>query len=171
MSKNQRNRPPTLKPASPVAAATAHQFLPQTQVVTTTEVQQYQGQIPHPDVLRGFDELMPGTAVRLVQWAEDEQKHRQALEVQAQAANIEAQKRQLDIAEYQSHSVFRSDLVGQICGVVVCLACIGGAVALALAGHTGVALALTAIPTGAVIYSFRGNLFAAKTKGQSPGGN
>ena len=42
---------------------------------------------------------MPGTAARLIQWADYEQAHRRRLESEAQAANIKAQQRQLAIAE------------------------------------------------------------------------
>ena len=132
------------------------------QQVVTTQVQQYSGQIPPPDLLRSFDDLLPGTAKRLIQWAEEEQNHRRRLESGAQAANIDAQQRQISIAQYQSRGVFRSDIVGQVFGLVVCLSCISGAVLLALNGQPTVAGALTIIPTGAVIYAFRGHLFAKK---------
>ena len=107
---NPKHPPPRQsQTASAVAAAT--QPLLQ-QVVTTTQVQQYSGQIPPPDLLRGFDDLLPGTAARLLQWADDEQMHRRRLESDAQAANIDAQRRQFSIADYQSKGVFRSDMVG-----------------------------------------------------------
>lgn len=146
---------------SQVAAAAKQAHSVQQQIVTT-ELQQYSGQIPPPDLLRGFDDLLPGTAARLIQWAEDEQQHRRHLEREAQASNIAAQQRQLTIAEYQSRSVFRSDLVGQVLGFAVCAACVAGAVWLAVQGQPGVAIALTVIPTGAVVMAFRNNLFSKK---------
>lgn len=160
MAKHRQPTPPNHAP-SQVAAAAA-QARPQTPTVITTELQQYSGQIPPPDLLRSFDALIPGTAARLIQWAEDEQAHRRRLESDAQAANIVAQQRQLAVNEYQSHGVFRSDMVGQLCGFAVCLACVAGVVWLGIAGQTGPAIALAAIPTGAVIMAFRSNLFAKK---------
>lgn len=122
----------------------------------------YQGLIPHPAILQQFDDLIPGTAARIIQWAEDEQHHRRGLERQAHEANIAAQQRQLAIAEAQSRAVFKSDLVGQVLGFVVCLACVGGAVWLAMQGHYWVAGTLAAIPTAAVIQAFRVGAFAKK---------
>jgi uncharacterized membrane protein len=166
MPKHQPKPPIPKPPVANALAAAAQQSLPShgqlQQQVLTTAVQQYSGQIPPPDLLRGFDELIPGTAARLIQWAEDEQAHRRSMEAEAQAANIDAQRHQLEIADRQSRSVFRSDILGQIFGFLVCAGCIAGAVALALNGQAGVAVALTVIPTGAVIYAFRGSLFAKK---------
>ena len=53
----------------------------------------YSGQVPPPEILEGFDRLVPGTAARIIAWAEEEQSHRHRLEHDAQAANIESQRR------------------------------------------------------------------------------
>jgi fatty acid desaturase len=83
--------------------------------------------------------------------AEEESLHRRDLEMKANDANISAQQYQLRIAEQQSRAVFRSDLLGQIAGFIVCLACIGAAVYLGLNGHDWLAGMLALIPTGALI--------------------
>lgn len=119
-----------------------------------TSSQVYEGPIPHPEILRQFDALVPGTAERLITLAEEESRHRRALENRAQEANVAAQQRQIGIGEYQSHAVFRSDIVGQAFGLTVCLACIAGAVFVGLQGHEWTAAALAAIPTAAVIRAF-----------------
>lgn len=53
---------------------------PNLQDVATAKVQtvttHYQGSVPHPDILRGFDAVVPGTAARLVKLAEEESAHR-----------------------------------------------------------------------------------------------
>lgn len=131
---------------------------PQQAIIERREA--YQGLIPPPVILQQFDELRPGTADRIIQWAEDEQHHRRTLEREAQAANIAAQQRQLSIAESQHRAVFRSDMLGQILGFVVCGACIAGSIWLAVQGHSGVAIALAAIPTAAVIQAFRSGVFS-----------
>lgn len=41
---------------------------PQGVVATKQEINHYQGPVPHPDILRGFDELVPGAAERLINW-------------------------------------------------------------------------------------------------------
>lgn len=145
-----------------VAAAAQQQMHHQLQPVVTTQVQQYSGQIPPPDLLKSFDDIIPGTAARLIQWAEDEQTHRRRLESDAQAANIAAQQRQLETTAAQVKGVLRSDLIGQVFGFLVCVVCVGGAIYLAVNGQPGVGAALTVIPTGAVIYAFRGQIFGKK---------
>jgi uncharacterized membrane protein len=126
------------------------QVTAQVQTVTT----HYQGIVPHPDVLRGLDEIVPGTAARLVKLAEEESLHRRELEIKANEANISAQQYQLRIAEQQSKAVFRSDLLGQIAGFIVCLACISASVYLGVNGHDWLAGTLALIPTGALIRAF-----------------
>lgn len=126
--------------------------------VTATAVQQtithYQGIVPHPDILRGLDEVVPGTAERLIRLAEEESNHRRELEIKANDANISAQQYQLQITEQQTQAVFRSDLVGQIAGLIVCLACIGGAIYLGINEHDELAGVLALIPTAALIRAF-----------------
>jgi uncharacterized membrane protein len=120
------------------------------QTVTT----HYQGIVPPPDILRGLDEVVPGAAARLIKLAEEESIHRRHLEMNANKANISAQQHQLRIADQQGKAVFRSDLIGQIAGLIVCLACIGAAIYLGLNGHDWLAGMLALIPTGALIRAF-----------------
>ncbi|AXW48142.1 DUF2335 domain-containing protein [Ralstonia solanacearum] len=137
------------------AAATTRTALPTPSFQQVQVAQQmYQGPIPHPSILEGFERLVPGSANRLIEMAEAESLHRRSLEDRAQAANIAGQEKQLFIAEYQSKVVFWSDTIGQIAGTVVSLACIAGAVWLAMNGHEVAAGALTAIPGAALIRSF-----------------
>lgn len=121
---------------------------------TQQTVTHYQGAIPHPDVLRGMDELVPGTAAKLIKLAEDESLHRRKLELMAIEANIAAQQGQLTLSSQQNKSVFRSDLIGQIAGFIVCVLSIVSAVFLGLEGHEGLAAAVAAIPTAAIIKAF-----------------
>jgi uncharacterized membrane protein len=114
----------------------------------------YEGAIPHPDILRGMDDLVPGTAARLIKLAEDESLHRRQLEVMAMEANVTAQHKQLDINCRQNRSVFRSDLIGQIAGFIVCVLSIVSAVFLGLEGHEWLAGTIAAIPTAAIIKAF-----------------
>ncbi|MBI3903041.1 MAG: DUF2335 domain-containing protein [Nitrosomonadales bacterium] len=143
---------------NPVANAVSGIFSqPQVQpinIAAGTQTQVYQGPIPPPEVLRGFDQLVPGTAERLINLAENESTHRRQMEKQAMDANISAQQSQLRIGEYQSKAVFRSDTIGQAAGLVVSLACIAGAVYLGANGHEVTAGVLAAIPTAAVIRAF-----------------
>ncbi len=104
-------------------------------------------------MLEQYDRLVPGAAERILQMAEAESKHRQSLEKAAQQANIENAKRELEIADYQSRAAFRSDLIGQVFGLLTSLACIAGAIYLA-ASQPWVAGLLAGIPSAAVIQAF-----------------
>ncbi|MBW8830611.1 MAG: DUF2335 domain-containing protein [Burkholderiales bacterium] len=118
-------------------------------------------------MLREFDAVLPGTAEKLIRWAEEESAHRRSMESSAQAANIMNQSRHLEIVHYQSRATFRSDFVGQICGFIVCIACVVGAIWMGALGHEVAAGALCAIPTAAVIQAFRVGLFK-KNKPSAP---
>lgn len=118
------------------------------------EMHHYEGAIPHPMILRQFNEIVIGSAERLVKLAEDESLHRREMQRKTLDANISAQQRDLDIRQTQAKAVFRSDLVGQIFGYTTCLACIGGAIYAAQIEQEALAIALTAMPTAALIKQF-----------------
>jgi uncharacterized membrane protein len=44
------------------------------------QVSSYSGPIPPPELLKMFDEIDPGRAARLMDWAEDQSRHRMGLE-------------------------------------------------------------------------------------------
>lgn len=123
-------------------------------------------QLPPPSLLAEYERVRPGTMDLLVRWNEEEQSHRRRMDQLAIEANIEAQRRQLDLAEgqldaqrtatmYQARTVRSSDMLGQIFGWVLSAGAIGLATYLAVQGHELVATALAALPTAAVIQSFR----------------
>lgn len=128
---------------------------PQVQTQVQTVTQAFQGPIPPPDTLQRYDLIIPGAAERILAMAESETAHRHLQEDQAMQANISAQQKQLDIAELQTKSVFRSDTVGQFLGFAVSLLSIGGAVYLALNGQPWVASALVGLPLAGVIRALR----------------
>lgn len=115
---------------------------------------QYQGPIPPPDILRGFNDLVPGAAERLIKLAEDESMHRRDLEAKTLQANIENQQSQNALDIQQSKAVFRSDMIGQIAGFLVCILCIASATYLGVNNHEWLGGAIAAIPTGALIKAF-----------------
>ena len=114
----------------------------------------HEGPIPAPEVMAGYERLLPGSADRILSMAERQEAHRQKLEQEAQDANVAAQQRQLAIAEGQQKAVFRSDVIGQVFGIITCTLCVIGSVYLAMNGHEKTAIALAALPTAAVIRSF-----------------
>ena len=160
-NKRRRNLQPQAKPATtpapqvgqrPIAQSIAQNF-PQQQItgISTTT---YQGPIPHPDILKGFDALVPGTAKDLIDLAKSESAHRRDLESRALDANIFAQKKQLEIAEYQSKVVFRTDISGQTLGAITSIFCIAASTYLVLNGHERAAIILASIPISAIVKSF-----------------
>jgi uncharacterized membrane protein len=148
------SKKPALRPSAAAAASVAAQ---QPSLFTQQQVQTqiYQGAIPPPEILAGFDQLVPGTSQRLIELAISESEHRRDLEQRAMSANIANQQQQMAVATYQTHAVFRSDALGQVAGVVVSLCCVGGAVYLAVSGQPWVAGVLAGLPLAAIIKAFR----------------
>jgi uncharacterized membrane protein len=145
-------QPQQIKKTMASAIKSRQQSSLQTTAVHQTQV--FQGPTPHPEIMERYENLVPGIAKRLFDQAEEESKHRRAVELAANNANILAQQKQLAIADYQSKSVFRSDTIGQIAGLIVSLSCVFGAIYLASLEKTVVATALAAIPTAAIIKAF-----------------
>jgi uncharacterized membrane protein len=113
------------------------------------------GPLPTPEALAAYDRTLQGAANRIVSMAENEQSHRHQQAMQAMQANINAQQRQLDLAERQIKSVTTSDLVGQILGAVISLAAVIGAAYLALNGQPYVAGCLVALPLAGIIRALK----------------
>jgi uncharacterized membrane protein len=152
-NKSQRQPPRKSGPTSSVAEDESSGR------VTVQQQLTYQGAIPPPAMLREFDQITPGTAARLLDWAETEATHRREMERLSTVANVDIAAKQLEIAEYQSRATFRSDALGQLLGFIVCIACIAGAVWLGILGHAPIAVVLAAIPTAAIVQAFRIGMF------------
>lgn len=146
----QRGQRQPAKAAAPTPAVAAEKAAQQ----VTFQQTHYQGDIPPPALLRQFDDMVPGTAARLIGWAEAEAEHRRAMERDSLQGNLAAQAAQVEIARYDSKATFRGAVLGQLCGLAVCILCVAGAIWEGDQGNTGVAIALAAIPTAAVIRSF-----------------
>lgn len=150
--RSNKNRTPSLRNNHAAAKNPSLETMEQPQQMMT--MHHYQGAIPPPAILDGFERIVPGCAEKIVNSALQESVHRRDVEQKSVDANIAAQKQELDIKKTQVDASSRHDLVGQIFGFVMCISCIGGAVYLAIIGQTGVSLALTAMPTAALIKQF-----------------
>ena len=51
-----------------------------TPIVSVEIAQSFSGPLPHPEILRGYDEVVPGAAERILKMVEEQAKHRQRLE-------------------------------------------------------------------------------------------
>lgn len=127
-------------------------------LVSRTQI--HSGLLPPAETLDAYARIIPDAPQRLLALVETEAAHRRALEQQAQEASVRAQQETLDLqrgaqrlAEMQTRKAFISDAIGQGFGLVVALACVGGAVYLA-ARQPYIAGLLAVIPSAAVIRAF-----------------
>lgn len=73
----------------------------------------HQGPLPHPDILAGYENILPGAADRIITLAESEATHRREIEKKAVEAEIAGLR---DEAKDTSR--------GQFCGLIIGLAAI-----------------------------------------------
>jgi uncharacterized membrane protein len=113
------------KPASPAT--------PEARLVAS---QQWQGPVPPPAALEHFERIVPGSAARLIEMAEAEQKHRHSIE----AGTMFTQQESVRLTA-------RDNLVGMVLGFVALLCGIGAAVWSVIAGASwAVSLGFMGLP-------------------------
>ena len=61
-------------------------------VVQQHSVQSFSGPLPHPDILRKFEEVVPGSAERIIKMAEEQSAHRKDLEQKVISSDIARSK-------------------------------------------------------------------------------
>jgi uncharacterized membrane protein len=104
------------------------------QHVNSTLVAEWQGPLPPPAALEKFDQIVPGSADRILRMAESEQQHRQAYERDGLAAAVREARR------------------GQYLGAVICLAAVVAAGIAVYVGSPGyVPVALVGVPVVAMV--------------------
>lgn len=92
MSRNRRNTPPS---------KSNQRLASQRPASVTIQGQQYSGPVPPPEILHGFEQIVPGSAERILVMAEENGKHQREMENKA-----------LQVA-------FRTVLIGQVFGLVI----------------------------------------------------
>ena len=85
MSKDKRNRSKKPVPAKQTPDKQKNFTSVQQKLVS----EQFHGPIPHPTILAGYEQLLPGATERIITMAEKETEHRQAMEKKALNAEIE----------------------------------------------------------------------------------
>lgn len=105
----------------------------------------YSGPLPPPSLLRDYDEIVPGSADRIITLAEKQSNHRRELE----AARI--------------HADIGMSKTGMWLGFVLALVFIVGAFVLIALGHTLEGFAAAAVPIAAIVGSY---LFTRRDKQQ-----
>ena len=78
----------------------------------------YSGPIPPPEIMRGFEELLPGSADRILVMAEKQEAHRHTLEIANVRGNLASQR------------------LGQLFALIIALAAIGCGTFLLYTGHS-----------------------------------
>lgn len=112
-------------------------------VVHQSSVQAFSGPIPHPDILRQFNEVVPGSAERIIKMAEDQSAHRKELERKVIDSDIARSK------------------WGQILGFVIAIA---GLVVSAIVAIFGSALAGGIIGVGTLASLVGVFMYGSKTR-------
>ena len=84
----------------------------------------FAGPLPPPGLLKGYEDVFPGSAERIISMAEKYGDHRRAMEVRA--AELAAEQMRRDYSEAR---------MGQLCGLAVTLAIVGAGAWVALEGH------------------------------------
>jgi uncharacterized membrane protein len=87
-------------------------------------VQSHSGPLPPPQMLGGYEEILPGAAATIFNMAVREQSHRHHKELAEIALPY----------------------VGMVCGFLVLICCIGGCIYLSMHGHENGGAALVAVP-------------------------
>lgn len=134
----------------PVAQPAGRQQSSQVQIVSR------QGPLPAPEELLAYNQLIPGSAERIIAMAEREQAVRHNLEDMAQRADIRHRDEVLKAQRDNARGIFVSDGLGQVLGWVLATVCAGLAAYTALQGvHPAIPIAFLTLPIASVIRALR----------------
>ena len=116
------------------------------------------GPLPTPEELFHYQQLIPGSADRIIAMAEREQAHRMNIEDMQSRSDIRHRDELVAAQRQNAAGVFRSDMAGQILGAAVALTATGGAIYTAMIGAPAlVSIALVSLPVAAIIKALRAN--------------
>ena len=93
-------------------------------IILAMQESSFAGPLPPPELLRGYEEVSPGAAQRIIGMAETQSAHRREIEQRMSNAAVEEMRRQ-----------FSENRIGQLCAVSVSVAFLIAGVYVALAGH------------------------------------
>ncbi len=125
------------------AARAGAQLPPAITISTQIAMQQQSGPLPPPEILKKYNEIDPGMALQIVNMAKDEANHRRKMEAEVML-----------IQGRDQISQRRSELLGQIFGLLIALAGIGGSVYEAAHGAQLAATALVSATLIAIVSAF-----------------
>jgi len=119
MSKKKNKIPANVRP-------TAQKLNKQNQIGAQVTTQQFSGPVPHPEILRGYDQVLPGAAERILTMAELDQKHQIELENSAQHLAAKEIKRGQIFGLFVSIFAFITSIASLILGFEKAAMVIGG---------------------------------------------
>lgn len=90
--------------------------------------QSFSGPLPPPEMLRKYEEVIPGSADRIISMAERQGEHRQGLELRVVSSNITNEK------------------IGMIFGFIICLVAISGGIYAIIQGKSAAGLVAIITP-------------------------
>jgi len=80
MSEQIENSGPVPAPERPQSESDQSQAVPPARIIEQIRRELHIGPLPHPDILRQYDEICPGSAERLMNMAERQSTHRMSME-------------------------------------------------------------------------------------------
>ncbi len=93
MAKRNKGRNPPAK--SPLSSNSGVQTSPQNTTAIQQTTEHFSGPIPRPDILRHYNEIVPGAAERILKMAEEDARHQRDIEMAAlDAAKTESARGQ-----------------------------------------------------------------------------
>ena len=108
-----------------------------------TRTQEFKGPLPHPDILRKYDEIVPGAAKSIVGSFITEGEHRR-----------ECEKRELAMYEDWSRADVGLQSRGQILGFVLSVIGIGGGLLVAAVGAPAAGSFVSSASLAAIVVAF-----------------
>lgn len=115
-----------------------------------------QGPIPAPRELADYDDLLPGTASRIIAMAEREQAHRMNQEDMLHRSDIRHRDEVVAAQREVARGTLISTMLGQTLGWLIAGGALAGAVFTAYIGaHPTVSIALVGLPIASIIKAMR----------------
>jgi uncharacterized membrane protein len=125
--------------------------------VQRTQVTTHSGPLPAPEILSGYELILPGAAERILRMAEKQQESRNTLELRQLEADIEHRNDMVQVQRNVHRGAFISDYVGQTMGFIVALASLAGAAYAGIVkGNAVVAGLFLSLPVAGMIQAVRG---------------
>lgn len=136
-----------------VYSATSDSTIPPQVLVAATKTEISSGPLPHPDLVKGYDDIIPNGAERIMQMAEKEQENRFQERKEIRDTNKE-------IAMGKLKYVNR----GQIMGFILALIMLGLATLFVFTDHEGIAYFLFSIGMVSLVALFLQTFISPKQK-------